>query len=322
MKDLGISSLLPGPANDRGLSSLPSTTRAAAAPETGSSSTSPVPSNPLQPVDSMAMELEDCCPICLGSWEEVSYVMPCLHQFCYQCILQWAETKPECPLCKRRIQSLLHSVRADDDYVEHVITPSEASSAAVHQARRADSHPATRRFQRRAAAVVPMGPMNSFWTPNRLSSLQDQPVLFQTLQSLYHRDLEETFGTALFGSRETNRRLDRQGARAARLQEGTQEGHLTPSPATSSSLSRSTRDELPSTSSTATGGDPSSHPSAPSATPAEQEEPQQQPEEAVPGPSAPSRHGQRSTGRQRRPPKRTTSGHEAPPAKKRPPPRL
>uniref|UniRef100_A0A8B9FZH8 RING-type domain-containing protein n=1 Tax=Amazona collaria TaxID=241587 RepID=A0A8B9FZH8_9PSIT len=30
---------------------------------------------------------------------DASYVMPCLHQFCYTCILQWAESKPECPLC-------------------------------------------------------------------------------------------------------------------------------------------------------------------------------------------------------------------------------
>lgn len=268
------------------------------------------------------MELEDCCPICLGSWEEISYVMPCLHQFCYQCILQWAEIKPECPLCKRRIQSILHSVQADDDYIEHVITPSVASSAIVHQARRAASHPATHDFQQQAAEVVPMGPVVSFWTPNWLSSLQDQPVLFQTLQSWYHHDLEEMSGTALFGSREINPRLDGQGAHAARVQEGTQEGHLTRSPATSSSPARSTSNELPSTSCAAIGGGPSSHPSAPSATPAEQEEPQQQPEEAMPGPSTPSWHRQSSTGRQWQDPKRKTSSHEAPPPKKRPPPRL
>ncbi|KAM8983631.1 uncharacterized protein PRD47_019570 isoform 1-T1 [Ara ararauna] len=265
----------------------------------------------------MAMALEDHCPICLGSWKDISYVMPCLHQFCYQCILQWAETKPECPLCKRRIQSILHSMRADDDYVEHVIAPSVASSAVVHQTRRAASPPpAAHNFQRRAAEVVPMGPMASFWTPNWLSSLQDQPVLFQTLRSWYHRDLEEMFGTALFGSRETNHRLDGQGARAARVQEGTREGHLTPSQVTSSSPATSTSDELPSTSSAAIGGGPSSHPSAPSATPVEQEVPQQQPEEAMPGPSTRSRNRQRSTGRRRRPPKRKTSSQEAPPAKR------
>lgn len=27
----------------------------------------------------------------------------CLHQFCYTCILQWAQSKPECPFCKRSL---------------------------------------------------------------------------------------------------------------------------------------------------------------------------------------------------------------------------
>uniref|UniRef100_A0A8B9MZM9 RING-type E3 ubiquitin transferase n=1 Tax=Accipiter nisus TaxID=211598 RepID=A0A8B9MZM9_9AVES len=51
---------------------------------------------------SMATKLENRCPICLDSWEEASYVMPCLHPFCCPCILQWAESKPACPLCKRK----------------------------------------------------------------------------------------------------------------------------------------------------------------------------------------------------------------------------
>uniref|UniRef100_A0A8C0ANU9 RING-type E3 ubiquitin transferase n=1 Tax=Buteo japonicus TaxID=224669 RepID=A0A8C0ANU9_9AVES len=54
----------------------------------------------------MAAELDNRCPICLDSWEEASYVMPCLHQFCYACILRWAESKPECPLCKRNVTSI------------------------------------------------------------------------------------------------------------------------------------------------------------------------------------------------------------------------
>uniref|UniRef100_A0A8B9RY45 RING-type E3 ubiquitin transferase n=1 Tax=Accipiter nisus TaxID=211598 RepID=A0A8B9RY45_9AVES len=58
---------------------------------------------------SVATELGDRCPTCLGSWEEASFVLPCLHRFCYPCILQWVESKPECPLCKRRLLSILHS---------------------------------------------------------------------------------------------------------------------------------------------------------------------------------------------------------------------
>uniref|UniRef100_A0A672V4U4 RING-type domain-containing protein n=1 Tax=Strigops habroptila TaxID=2489341 RepID=A0A672V4U4_STRHB len=55
-----------------------------------------------QPVESVAMELEDRCPICLGSWEEASYVTPCLHQFCYECILRWWSMPPPCQCPKKR----------------------------------------------------------------------------------------------------------------------------------------------------------------------------------------------------------------------------
>ncbi|GAB0205328.1 hypothetical protein GRJ2_002998400 [Grus japonensis] len=85
-------------------------------------------------MESMATELEDRCPICLDSWEEASFVVPCFHRFCYPGILRWAESKPECPLCKRGILSILHLMRVDDDYMEHVITPSVTPSAIVHQA--------------------------------------------------------------------------------------------------------------------------------------------------------------------------------------------
>ncbi|PKU36291.1 e3 ubiquitin-protein ligase topor [Limosa lapponica baueri] len=108
-------------------------TLAAAALMRGSSSTSPAPSSPPQHMETMARELEDCCPICRGSWEEASFVVPCLHQFCYPCILWWAESKPECPLCKRRMLSILHSVRTDNDFEENVITPSVTPSLVVHQ---------------------------------------------------------------------------------------------------------------------------------------------------------------------------------------------
>uniref|UniRef100_A0A8B9NCB4 RING-type E3 ubiquitin transferase n=1 Tax=Accipiter nisus TaxID=211598 RepID=A0A8B9NCB4_9AVES len=78
-------------------------------------------------VESMAAEPDNCCPICLDVLEEASFAMPCLHQFCYECILWRAESKPECPLCKRRIISVVHSVWADDDAEENIITPATAS---------------------------------------------------------------------------------------------------------------------------------------------------------------------------------------------------
>uniref|UniRef100_A0A8B9N9B0 RING-type E3 ubiquitin transferase n=1 Tax=Accipiter nisus TaxID=211598 RepID=A0A8B9N9B0_9AVES len=78
-------------------------TPAAAAAVRGRGLSFPAPRSPPQHMESMATELVNHCPICLDSWEEASYVMPCLQQFCYTCILRWAESKPECPLCKGRL---------------------------------------------------------------------------------------------------------------------------------------------------------------------------------------------------------------------------
>ncbi|XP_021236807.1 E3 ubiquitin-protein ligase Topors-like [Numida meleagris] len=69
----------------------------------------------------MATELDRRCPICLDSMDDASHVMPCLHQFCFGCIRRWVETRPKCPLCKRRVRSILHSVRADDSFEEFVV---------------------------------------------------------------------------------------------------------------------------------------------------------------------------------------------------------
>uniref|UniRef100_A0A8B9EJR5 RING-type E3 ubiquitin transferase n=1 Tax=Anser cygnoides TaxID=8845 RepID=A0A8B9EJR5_ANSCY len=58
-------------------------------------------------VESMATALDTRCPICLDSWVNPSFVVPCLHRFCFECIQRWAESKPECPLCKRRVSSIV-----------------------------------------------------------------------------------------------------------------------------------------------------------------------------------------------------------------------
>uniref|UniRef100_A0A8C3CSR6 RING-type E3 ubiquitin transferase n=1 Tax=Cairina moschata TaxID=8855 RepID=A0A8C3CSR6_CAIMO len=57
---------------------------------------------------SMAAALDTRCPICLDTWGSPTFTMPCCHQFCLPCIPWWADTKPECPLCKRRLTSIEH----------------------------------------------------------------------------------------------------------------------------------------------------------------------------------------------------------------------
>ncbi|KAF1584444.1 UNVERIFIED_CONTAM: hypothetical protein FQV15_0018267, partial [Eudyptes pachyrhynchus] len=90
----------------------------------------------------MATEPERTCPICCDAQADVAYVMPCLHRFCLGCILRWTRMKPECPLCRRPIEIVRFSVRAEDDYLECVVPPLEESTDASSQAGRAPGHPA------------------------------------------------------------------------------------------------------------------------------------------------------------------------------------
>ncbi|XP_054373878.1 uncharacterized protein LOC129047023 [Molothrus ater] len=133
---------------------------------------------------SMATEMDSCCPICLDSLKEISYIFPCLHQFCYTCILQWAENTPKCPLCKRRILSILHSMETENDYMEHVITLSETPSIIVHQARGDSRYPDIHfsgASQTWSAEGVPRHPVGSLQPGEWMVLFWDHPCLLETL---------------------------------------------------------------------------------------------------------------------------------------------
>ncbi|NWT73468.1 TOPRS ligase, partial [Prunella himalayana] len=82
-----------------------------------------------------AMGTEWSCPICHDEQEGVAYVIPCGHEFCMGCILRWAEKKPECPLCRRLIESVRFSLQ-EQKYLECVITPQGESLENSSQAER------------------------------------------------------------------------------------------------------------------------------------------------------------------------------------------
>ncbi|XP_061338053.1 uncharacterized protein LOC133284932 [Gastrolobium bilobum] len=71
-------------------------------------------------VSSVSEDSSFCCPICLGSLVQVSYLDKCFHKFCFNCILRWAKvvagkhrsppSSVKCPLCKTENFSIIYGV--------------------------------------------------------------------------------------------------------------------------------------------------------------------------------------------------------------------
>lgn len=71
---------------------------------------------------------EPWCLICLSTPIVDRTVLPtCSHsQFCFQCILRWADVKRKCPLCQTGIGAyVIHSIRGDrdQDYIRYHLRP-------------------------------------------------------------------------------------------------------------------------------------------------------------------------------------------------------
>ncbi|CAN0196126.1 unnamed protein product [Bubo scandiacus] len=94
----------------------------------------------------MAAGSDWSCPICGETQDGVTYVNPCLHQFCLGCIVRWAKRKASCPLCRQTVQSIIYSVRSEEDFLEMAFWQrASPPSVAGHQ------------DEQRAADPVPVG---------------------------------------------------------------------------------------------------------------------------------------------------------------------
>ncbi|VEN46312.1 unnamed protein product [Callosobruchus maculatus] len=61
------------------------------------------------------------CAICLGSFSNKCFSDSCMHQFCFKCLLEWSKIKAECPLCKQPFKRIIHNVKSNEEYDEHVV---------------------------------------------------------------------------------------------------------------------------------------------------------------------------------------------------------
>ncbi|KAM6034170.1 E3 ubiquitin-protein ligase Topors isoform 2-T2 [Chlamydotis macqueenii] len=110
------------------------------------------------------------CPICLDRFDNVAYLDRCLHRFCFRCVQEWSKNKAECPLCKQPFYSIFHTIRAEDDFKEYVLSPLEHSSFAS---------PDGQRFRYRTTMT---GPRRTGISPSRRTlSPPDNGVLFEGL---------------------------------------------------------------------------------------------------------------------------------------------
>ncbi|XP_031463343.1 uncharacterized protein LOC116238024 [Phasianus colchicus] len=135
----------------------------------------------------MEAALDTRCPVCLENWDSMAYTMPCCHQFCFPCIQRWTSTRPQCPLCKQGVRSIIHTVRADNDYEELVLRPAAVASTA----RRSPTGP-------RAAQPwpgVPTHPVGGLSPATWASLFREHPALLRPLRSWLRQKLRHILGS-------------------------------------------------------------------------------------------------------------------------------
>ncbi|KAI5998528.1 hypothetical protein F5J12DRAFT_724781 [Pisolithus orientalis] len=87
----------------------------------------------------LGFEWEEHCTICLQPFLDRAIIPTCAHEFCFECILLWAEQSRKCPLCNRPFDSssstdtggsyLIHHIRSKYDYQKYYLPPRPSSPA-------------------------------------------------------------------------------------------------------------------------------------------------------------------------------------------------
>ncbi|XP_065640629.1 E3 ubiquitin-protein ligase Topors isoform X1 [Hydra vulgaris] len=95
---------------------------------------------------------DSICSVCLGPFENRSFLLECFHSFCHICIIQWSELSRTCPLCKTKYKSLIHSVNSDLEYQQYTF-PEESKLSDQVQTQRVQNGNDGRRFRYQTTLV-------------------------------------------------------------------------------------------------------------------------------------------------------------------------
>lgn len=92
------------------------------------------------------------CSICLDTLTNPALAYPCNHEFDFECIRRWNDLSSACPLCKARMQYIIHDVRGNE-YRKYVCpvdrSELEGNRSIGEIRRRRREEEQDRRFQRR-----------------------------------------------------------------------------------------------------------------------------------------------------------------------------
>ncbi|XP_053154656.1 E3 ubiquitin-protein ligase Topors-like [Hemicordylus capensis] len=69
------------------------------------------------------------CAICLQRIQDTTYLNPCNHRFCFECIQKWSRKKVKCPLCKQCFHSFFHNVTTKGEFCEYVLPLNDGTFA-------------------------------------------------------------------------------------------------------------------------------------------------------------------------------------------------